>query len=138
MVRAVQAAAGVQPLDGQAIRFTAVEPAGRGATIYEARRGPVGLTRTITDLSPQEATAGQPSGWAVDSRDTKPMAAETLEYFAARIDAGIAAAPISKPCPDGPDYYAEHGPAGLSGACDANHPNAAIARALGLAEPIAP
>ena len=132
-VRAVQAAAGVAPLDAGAIRFTAVQPRDRGATIYEARRGPDGIKRVTIDLSKGDA------GWAVDARDSKPVAAETLSYFSGRIDAAIAAAPSEAACPNGPDYYAEHGMAGLAGGgCDTAHPNAAIARALGLAEAVAP
>ncbi|WP_156679852.1 hypothetical protein [Sphingomonas profundi] len=133
-VRAVQAAAGAGALEAGAIRFTAVQPKGRGATVYEARRGPAGVTRTITDLSP-----GDGGAWSVDGRETKPMAAETLDYFTGRIDAAIAASPSEAECADAPDYYAEHGAAGTAGGgCATDHPNAAIARALGLADPVQP
>ena len=132
-VRAVQAAAGVGTLDQGAIRFTAVQPMGRGATVYEAKRGADGITRMIVDLSP-----GAAGGWSVDGRDTKPMAAETLDYLAGRIDAAIRAPAADAACLDGPDYYAEHGADGAAGGCGADDPDAAIARALGLADAVAP
>lgn len=132
-VRAVLAAAGAGPLDAGAIRFTAIQPRDGGATIYEARRGPRGVTRTIVDLS-----TGPGGAWSVDGRETKAMAGETLDYFAARIDAAISKPAADTGCADGPDYYAEHGANGVAGACGADNPNAAIARALGLAEPVAP
>ena len=131
-VRAVQAAAGVTPLEAGAIRFTAVQAGGRGATVYEARRGAAGVSRTIVDLSP-----GAGGAWAEDSRETRPLAAETLDFFTGRIDAAIAAAPADAAC-DGPIYYAEHGTAGTGGGCGMDTPNAAIARALGLADAVAP
>ncbi|TVV76329.1 hypothetical protein [Sphingomonas solaris] len=131
-VRAVQAAAGLAPLDAGAIRFTAIQPAGRGATVYEATRNGGGARRTIIDL-----TSEAPGRWAVIARETKPVAGETLDYLAGRIDAALAAPPEAAPCDDGTDYYAEHGGSGIEG-CATDHPNAAIARALGLAEPVAP
>lgn len=132
-VHAVQAAAGLVPPDAATIRFTAIQPMGRGATIYEARRGPAGVSRTIIDMTP-----GADGNWAVEGRDTKVMAAETLDYFTGRIDAAIGQGAANATCPaDGPDYYAEHGTAGVAGACG-DDPAAAIARALGLAEPVAP
>lgn len=131
-VRAVQAAAGVAPLAPGAIRFTAIQPAGRGATVYEAARGSGSTRRTIIDL-----TSEAPGRWAVVGRETKPLAGETLDYLAGRIDAALAAPAEAAPCDNGIDYYAEHGGNGSEG-CAADHPNAAIARALGLAEPVAP
>lgn len=132
-VRAVQAAAGLAPLEAGAIRFTAVQPRGAGATVYEARRGAKGVTRSIIDLS-----VGPGGAWSVDARDTKPLAAETLEYLSSRIDAAIRTPAPVDACADAPDYYAEHGADGVAGGCGADNPNAGIARALGLAEPVGP
>jgi hypothetical protein len=132
-VQAVQAAAGSKPLEAGAIRFTAIQPKGAGATIYEARRDAKGVSRTIVDLAPD---AG--GKWSVDSSETKVMAAETLDYFAGRIDAAIRAPGDDANCSDGPDYYAEHGTEGVAGACGSGNANAAIARALGLADAVGP
>ena len=63
---------------------------------------------------------------------------ETLDYFVGRIDAAIRAPAAAAFCPDGPDYYAEHGANGVAGGCAPDDPDAAIARALGLADAIAP
>ncbi len=132
-IRVVQAAAAVGPLAPGAIRFTAVQK-GRSATVYQAERGPNGVSRTVVDLSPDAN-----GRWAIDGRDSKPMAAETLDYFTARFDAAIKAAPAPAECDSGVDYYVEHGADGLSGGgCSLDHPNAAIARALGLADPVQP
>lgn len=131
-VRAVQAAAGVSPLAPGAIRFTAIQPAGRGATVYEAGREGGQARRTIVDLT--RDAAGR---WSVVGRETKPLAGETLEYITGRIDAALTAPAEAAPCADGVAYYAEHGAGGSEG-CAVDHPNAAIARALGLADPVTP
>lgn len=128
---AVQAAAGLAPLAADAIRFTAVQPDGRGATIYEAGQGPRGPVRTVIDLSPVT------TGWTVDARETKPVAAETLDYFRGLIDTAIAGTADPGGCAAGPLYLAEHGTRAAAG-CGVEGQIPAIARGLGLADPVSP
>lgn len=131
-VGAVQAAAGLAVPDAGTIRFTVVQPGGQGATVYEAARGGKGVTRTLIDLIP-----GPAGGWAVAGRETKPLAAETFDYFRDRIDTALRREQTPAPCANGPDYYAEHGANGAVG-CGTDGDLPAIARGLGLADPVSP
>lgn len=131
-VGAVRTAAGLAAADAGTIRFTMVQPGGRGATVYEAARGARGVSRTMIDLTP-----GPAGGWSVAARETKPLAAETFDYFRDRIDAALRREGAAAPCADGPDYYAEHGGNGVAG-CGTDGDLPAIARGLGLADPVSP
>lgn len=128
-VRAVQSVANIAPLEADAFRFTMADRGTGTATVYEARPAEGGYQRTIIVLTPQAAA---PGGWLIVSRETKRLAAETFQYFLARIDGSIAAAAADESCPEEPSYYAEHGPAARAGGCGPEAPNARIARALGL------
>ena len=124
------AVSGLPPLTGDAFRFTDIGGGGRDATIFDARRTPAGIQRTIIGVSRTQA------GWEVVSRETRRLAAESFDYLSARIETALAApATTGAPCPDGTDYLSQRAKGdtvrSLAG-CGDDHPNGALARLFGV------